>query len=84
MTDKQETQQVTQQEAEVPTIGLRDLVIAKEAIQVASSRGAFKAEEMSTVGATYDRLVSYIAYYAPKPEDESGEKKEEAGGAKPE
>lgn len=73
-TQSTEVQQETQQEA--PTIGLRDLMIAKEAIQVATSRGAFKAEEMSTVGSTYDRLVAYIGFYAPKAEDKQEPKQD--------
>lgn len=67
-----------EKEVQEPTIGLKDLVIAKEAIQVASSRGAFRAEEMSTIGATYDRLVAYVNYYAPKPEGKEQEKEEPA------
>lgn len=68
-----ETQEVENQEVKEPTIGLKDLVIAKEAIQVASNRGAFRAEEMSTIGTTFDRLVAYINFHAPKPEEKESD-----------
>jgi hypothetical protein len=43
-----------------PTITLNDLVLVCNIIQAASSRGAFKAEELSSVGGCYDRLVTYL------------------------
>ena len=47
---------------EVQTMGLSisDLRIFKEIVVVASSRGAFKAEEFATIGDTYSRLNNFL------------------------
>jgi hypothetical protein len=43
-----------------PTLGLTDLVTAAQIIQLATSRGAWKPEELSTVGNFYDRLIAFL------------------------
>jgi hypothetical protein len=53
----QETQNVDQQ----PTsISLQDLVYVVNFIRVVSERGAVRAEEMSTVGTLYEKLVTFL------------------------
>jgi hypothetical protein len=42
------------------TISMNDLVLVARIIDVAASRGAFKAEELSEVGAVYDRIATII------------------------
>ena len=39
---------------------LADLVLALEIIQVASSRGAFKADEYTAIGGCYDRIRAFL------------------------
>lgn len=39
---------------------VQDLVVALEAIQLASSRGAFKVEEFTTVGQAYKNLYDFL------------------------
>jgi hypothetical protein len=39
---------------------LQDLLLATQVIQLASQRGAIKAEEMETVGGLYTRLVTFL------------------------
>lgn len=39
---------------------LGDLVTALEAINLASSRGAFKPEEFTAVGSCYERIFSFL------------------------
>jgi hypothetical protein len=48
--------------AEQPTVQLQlqDLLLAAQVIQLASSRGAIKAEEMEQVGGLYTRLVTFL------------------------
>jgi len=41
-----------------------DLASVKNIIEAASSRGAFKAEEMTQVGAVYDKLSAFLAQVA--------------------
>lgn len=40
---------------------LNDLTTLKNIIDVASARGAIKPSEMSIVGATYNKLVTFLA-----------------------
>ena len=40
---------------------LADLASTKNIIEAATSRGAFKAEELSQVGAVYDKLSKFLA-----------------------
>jgi hypothetical protein len=39
---------------------VQDLTLTLQLIQVASTRGAFKAEELSTVGGLYDRIFKFL------------------------
>lgn len=43
-----------------PSLQLSDLVLALQTIQACSQRGAVRAEEMSTVGGLYDRLLAFL------------------------
>lgn len=51
---------------------ITDLVMATQIIQLASQRGAIKAEEMETVGGVYNRFVTFLqASGALKPAEET-------------
>jgi hypothetical protein len=56
---------------------VQDLNAIKQIIDVASSRGAFKANEMAVVGTTYNKLESFLgavqAQQEPKKEEPKGE-----------
>ena len=39
---------------------IQDLTLALQVIQVASSRGAFKADELTAVGGLYDRVFKFL------------------------
>lgn len=43
-----------------PGLTIQDLSAVLQVIQVASSRGAFKAEELSSVGKVYDRVFKFL------------------------
>jgi hypothetical protein len=63
MTDKVEDQAAP--EAETPTgqnteLTINDLNAMKVIIDIASSRGAFKPNEMSVVGQTYTKLTAFL------------------------
>lgn len=47
-------------ENNTPTLTLLDLRILRDSIGVAAERGAFKANEMSTIGGAFDRLNSWV------------------------
>ncbi len=59
MTDETTTQQPT----ETPTpngLTVNDLTLTLQVIQVATSRGAFKADELSAIGGLYDRVFKFL------------------------
>ena len=41
-------------------ITIQDLIMIKDLVDVACSRGAFKADEMSSVGQVYDKLTGFL------------------------
>lgn len=43
-----------------PQLSLTDLVNVLQVIKTCSSRGAFKADELSQVGGLYDRLTAFL------------------------
>jgi hypothetical protein len=44
----------------VTPLQLNDLLLTAQVIQLASSRGAFRAEELTEVGGLYDRIVAFL------------------------
>jgi hypothetical protein len=66
MSDQTTEQAVEQtQDSAAPAEGavqlqLQDLLLAAQVIQLASQRGAIKAEEMEAVGGLYTRLVKFL------------------------
>ncbi len=47
-------------EAPAAELTVQDLTSIKQIIDVASQRGAFKANEMAVVGTTYNKLESFL------------------------
>jgi hypothetical protein len=43
-----------------PQITINDLAMLKELVDLACSRGAFRADEMSSVGQVYDKLTVFL------------------------
>ena len=58
-TPKEET--TTAAAASATELTINDLNAIKQIIDVASSRGAFRANEMAVVGQTYNKLESFLA-----------------------
>lgn len=50
-----------QQQAQGPDLTVSDLNALKSIIDVASTRGAFKPNEMMTVGQVYNKLEAFLA-----------------------
>lgn len=63
-------------------LSIGDLKNLATVIDVASTRGAFRANEMAMVGMVYNKLQAFLAKVAPaedkKPADATDEKKEES------
>lgn len=51
----------TVEQSQQPSFGLADLVFTLQIIEACTQRGAFRAEELSNVGAAYDRLKAFLA-----------------------
>jgi hypothetical protein len=43
-----------------PSLSLSDLVLLLNVVKVTADRGAIRAEEMSAVGAVYEKLVKFL------------------------
>jgi len=43
------------------TVNIADIHVIKQAIEVATQRGAFRADEMSTIGPAYDKISNWIS-----------------------
>ena len=54
------TQASQPETATKPTLGVSDLVTVAQIIQIATARGVWKPEELSTVGNIYDRLMAFL------------------------
>jgi len=48
------------QQPTAPTLTLQDLILVAQIIQLTSSRGAFKAEELANVGTLYNKLIAFL------------------------
>jgi len=50
-----------QQQAQAPQqLTIADLLLTAQIVQMAASRGLFKAEEFKTVGDFYERLIAFL------------------------
>lgn len=58
MTD--ETTTTTTETAEAVSFGINDLIFTLQVYEAASQRGTFRADELSNVGAVYDRLRAFL------------------------
>jgi hypothetical protein len=45
---------------QTPQLGLQDIANLKQLVEVACVRGAFKAEEMKSVGTVYEKVDAFI------------------------
>lgn len=84
--DTQVQEQVQEQAAPVG-LTLQDLRVLAGAVELGAQRGAFRAGEMEVVGATYNKLATFLAANAPAeapaeaPADTSSEVTETADSA---
>ena len=54
------TQEQAQTEAPKPELNLNDLASMRNLIDVVTQRGAFKANELSSVGVLYDKINAFL------------------------
>jgi len=65
----------------MPQLGLNDLALMANVIQVTADRGAIKPNEMTVVGALYQKLVMFVQANVPAQEPEIAEQNIEESGA---
>lgn len=60
--EKNQMEENVQQEATPasPALGVQDLLLMFQIIQVVAQRGSFRADEMSNVGGLHDRLKAFL------------------------
>ena len=63
-------------QAPAADLTVQDLGVIRSIIDVASTRGAFKANEMQAVGATYNKLEAFLKIVEAQQEDAAGKKTE--------
>ena len=66
-TQTDETVETT--DAQAPGLSIQDVLVLRQCVEVAAQRGAYKAEEMTTIGATYDRLTKWLEAHMPAPDE---------------
>jgi hypothetical protein len=54
------TEETTATPPAQPGLTVQDLTLTLQVIQVASSRGAFKADELTAIGGLYDRVFKFL------------------------
>jgi hypothetical protein len=53
--------------ATAPSIGIQDIAFLVQIVETVAQRGAFRAEELSSVGAVYDKVKAFIIANTPQP-----------------
>jgi hypothetical protein len=68
-----EQQEQAQEQAQPIGLTLQDMKILAGAIELASQRGGYRAGEMEIIGATYNKLASFLKANEPAPAPAEGE-----------
>jgi hypothetical protein len=63
----------TEQQSASVDLNVNDLSLLKNLIDVVTTRGAFKANEMSTVGVLYDKLSNFLNSVSNQNTEKQGE-----------
>ena len=67
---KNMSEETQPQETQAPEVNIGDFGAILQIIDVASTRGAFKGQELSSVGAIRDRVAAFVDFYSPKKEED--------------
>lgn len=61
------------QQTEQPSVSIGDIMVLKQIVEVATARGALRANELTQVGAVYDRVSAWVDSVVPTAEVASDE-----------
>ena len=76
----EETNTPETNEETVPQLSIGDIMLFRQIVEVASARGAFRANELTQIGGVYDRVVAWLDAVAPPQPIEDTEESEQAEG----
>ena len=71
-------------QAGVPQLTINDMIVLKNMVEITQSRGAFKADEMTTVGNVYNKLSLFLQAVMPKNTGNAAPEGDTAGNVAPE
>tara|TARA_B100001057_G_C22519085_1_gene821100 strand:- start:154 stop:417 length:264 start_codon:yes stop_codon:yes gene_type:complete len=75
----EETQAAPANTAEDVILNVQDIINVVKIIDIVSTRGAVKGDELSSVGTVRDRLVAFVNANAPQPEEGEDTESGDAG-----
>ena len=64
------TEETTEVAATPPSITITDIAFLVQIVETVAQRGAFRADELSSVGAVYDKVKAFIVANNPQPAPE--------------
>jgi len=64
------TDENTNVPATPPSVTINDIAFLVQIVETVAQRGAFRAEELSSVGAVYDKVKAFIVANNPQPAPE--------------
>ena len=73
MTDETATDSVQNETSAPGGLTIQDLRVLKMTVEVATQRGGFQANEMATVGNTYNKLAMFLAQIDAQQAEANGE-----------
>ena len=61
----EETNTTESNEEVAPQLSISDIMLFRQIVEVASARGAFRANELTQIGGAYDRVSAWLDSVAP-------------------
>ena len=55
------------------TVSINEISVLKQAVEIASRRGAFNADEMSVIGTAYDKIARWLNSVKEEPDQADSE-----------
>jgi len=67
------TPQAPETASQPPSLGLADIAFLLQIVEICSQRGAFKADELSSIGQVYDKVKGFLNANVPAQPDAPAE-----------
>lgn len=67
---------VSTQNQTAPELGVQDLQVVLQIIELASNRGAFKGGELSAVGQIFDKINNFVTVFTKQAEEAAANENE--------